>query len=293
MRYFLFAVLILFAVPLSAVAQEGVKVVQVKGNIHMLISPKGGNVVASLGEDGTFVIDDQLAGRSEIVENAIKAIGEQDIQFVLNTHYHFDHSGGNEFFGEKGTIIVAHDNVRKRLGTEQFITYFKRAMPPLSKAGLPSVTFSKDMSFHYNGDRIRILHVPAAHTDGDAVAYFENANVLVTGDTVFNGRYPFIDVEHGGSIKGLLAAIDVFLGMIDDETIVAPGHGGLMSKADLQAYRDVLATVSGRVEVAVQEGKALDEVLAANLSQEYDVKMGQGIVAPDAFITILYGDLKR
>ena len=175
----------------------------------------------------------------------------------------------------------------------QFIRYFKRDLPALSKAGLPVVTFSSDITLHYNGDDIRIMHLPAAHTDGDAAAYFVNENVIVTGDTVFNGRYPFIDTEHGGSIKGMIAAIDAFLDLANDETMIVPGHGELMNRRDLEAYRQALATISSRVETAVKEGKNLEQLIAARPSQEYDGTMGKDMIKPDDFITILYEDLVR
>ena len=275
-------------------AQESdVKIIQIKNNIHVLISPKGGNVVASTGEDGTFIIDDQLAGRSALIKAAAKSINDQDIKFVLNTHYHFDHTGGNEFFGKEKAIIVAHDNVRERLSTKQFITYFSKEMAPLSKAGLPVVTFSKDMTFHHNGNDIKIIHVPHAHTDGDAAAYFVNENVLVTGDTVFNGMYPFIDTEHGGSAKGLLAAHDTLLALANDDTIVIPGHGAPMSKAGLIAYQKTLKTIVARVETSIKDGKTLEQTVAAKPTQEFDERMSKGIVGPDAFTTILYNHLSN
>ncbi len=283
----------LLFVPFSAYAQNDVEIVKIKDGIHMLISPQGGNVAVSSGLDGTFIIDDQLDGRSKIIKNAIKTITDQDTKFILNTHYHFDHTGGNESFGEDGAIIVAHDAVRERLSTKQFITYFKKEMQPLSKAGLPVVTFSKDMNLHYNNDDIQIIHVESAHTDGDAIAYFKNDNVIVTGDTVFNGMYPFIDAEHGGSLKGLLAAQATMLEIADEDTAIIPGHGALMNKADLQAYHDMLTTISGRIETSIKDGKTLEETLDAKPSAEFDEKMGHGIVGPEAFVSFLYKHLSQ
>lgn len=293
MKHFPLIILALLVIPFSAYAQNDVKITRLKDNIHMLVSPGGGNVVASTGEDGTFIIDDQLTGRSEIIEAAIKSISDQDIKFILNTHYHFDHSGGNEFFGKKNAIIVAHDNVRKRLSTRQFITYFNKELPPLSKAGLPVVTFANDITFYYNGDSIKITHFPAAHTDGDAVAHFTNENIIVAGDLIFNGMYPFIDIEHGGSVEGIIAALDVLLKLADEETLIVPGHGPLMGKVDLQAYRQALATISERVKSAIKEGQTLEQVTIANPTQEFDESMGKGMIGPDTFVSILYEDLRR
>lgn len=294
MKHIPLLILTLCIAPFSAHAQESdLKIIQVRNNIHVLISPHGGNVVTSTGEDGTFIIDDQLAGRSALIKAAAKSINDQDIKFVLNTHYHFDHTGGNEFFGEENAIIVAHDSVRERLSTKQFITYFKKEMPPLSKAGLPVVTFSKDMTFHHNGDDIKIIHVPHAHTDGDVAAYFVNENVIVTGDTVSNSMYPFIDIEHGGSVAGLFAAHDTLLALANDETIIIPGHGAPMSKADLLAYQKTLKTIVARVETAIKDGKTLEQAVAAKPTQEFDERMSQGVVGPDAFTTILYNHLSN
>ncbi len=293
MNHRLLIIFTLLVASFAAQAQSDVEVSQVKDNIHLIVSPQGGNVAVSVGEDGTFIIDDQLSERSAIIEKAIKSISDKGIQFILNTHYHFDHTGGNEFFGGKGSIIVAHDNVRKRLSTRQFITYFKREMPPMPKAGLPVVTFEDDITFHYNGDSIKIIYLPAAHTDGDAAAYFTNENVIVTGDTVFGGRYPFIDVEHGGSIKGTIGAADTFLKLANAQTIIVPGHGPLMNKSDLQAYRNTLATITKRVEGEIKAGKTLEQVIAAKPTKEFDDTMGKGLVAPDAFVSIIYEDLSR
>ncbi|PCJ97887.1 MAG: MBL fold metallo-hydrolase [Zetaproteobacteria bacterium] len=294
MKHIPLLIMTLFIAPLSAQAQnDDVKIIQVKNNIYQLISPMGGNVTVSTGEDGTFIFDDQLSGRSEIIKSAVKSINDQDIKFILNTHYHFDHTGGNEFFGEENAIIVAHDNVRKRLSTEQFITYFSKKMPPLSKAGLPVVTFSKDITFHHNNDDIKITHIPNAHTDGDAIAYFTNQNIIVAGDIIFNGMYPFIDTEHGGSIHGLIAAHDTLLAIANDDTIIVPGHGPLMNKAELQTYRHALATITKNIERAIKDGKTLEQTIATKPTKDFDETLGKGFIGPDAFTTILYNHLNN
>lgn len=274
-------------------AKSDVEISQVRNNIHYIVSPQGGNVVVSVGDDGVFVIDDQLTTRSKVIDDTIKSVTDQDVQFVLNTHYHFDHTGGNEHFGKKGAIIVAHENVQKRLSTKQFITFFKKELPALSKVGLPVITFEDDITFHYNGDKINVIHLSDAHTDGDAAAFFEKENVIVTGDTVFNSRYPFIDVEHGGTIKGMIKAVDVLLGLANAQTIIVPGHGVLMNKQDLLAYRDVLASVASNVEPLVKQGKTLKDVLAAKPSQAFDQVYGNGLVSGDAFVTLIYQSLKE
>jgi len=290
----LLTLLALLFIPFAAHAQENdLEIVKVRDGIHMLISPNGGNVTASVGEEGTFIVDDNLEGRDQIITDAIKGLNGQDVKFILNTHYHFDHTGTNEAFGEKGAIIVAHDNVRERLSTRQFISFFKKEMPPLEKSGLPVVTFAQGLNLHYNGDDVQIIHLPNAHTDGDSAAFFKNQNVIVAGDVIFNGMYPFIDAEHGGSLKGLLAAQEALLKLADDNTAIIPGHGPLMNKADLQAYHDALATIAGNIKTAIMDGKTLEETLAAKPTAAYDEKMGGGFITPEVFVSFLHGHLKQ
>ncbi|MEZ5815275.1 MAG: MBL fold metallo-hydrolase [Alphaproteobacteria bacterium] len=291
----LLTLLVCLLIPFSAQAQDNndIEIIKVRDGIHMLISPEGGNITASTGEDGTFIIDDNLEGRESVITDAIKSLNEQNVKFVLNTHYHFDHTGTNETFGDEGAIIVAHDNVRKRLSERQFISFFNKEMPALEKSGLPVVTFSEGLNLHYNGDDVQIIHMPGAHTDGDAAAFFKNANVIVAGDVIFNGMYPFIDAQHGGSIKGVLAAQSTLLNIADDNTAIIPGHGPLMNKANLQAYHDALAEITGNIETAIKNGKTLEETLAAKPTAKFDEKLGGGFITPDVFVTFLYEHLNR
>ncbi len=293
MKYLSVLILIFLTLPSSAQAEDDVEITQIKDNLHMLVSPMGGNVAISSGEDGIFIIDDQLTERSKIIDNAIKTIRNKDVKFILNTHYHFDHTGGNEYFGNKDAVIVAHDNVRNRLSTKQFITYFKREMPPMPKAGLPVVTFTNDMTFHFNNDDIRVIHLPTAHTDGDSAAYFTKENVIVAGDTIFNNMYPFIDDEHGGSIKGILAAHDVLLNLANDQTVIVPGHGALMSKSDLVAYRQILQSITDNIESAIKEGKTLEQIIAMQPTKEFDKIVDKGIIPSKDFVTLIYKELSR
>ena len=289
----LLSFLVILAFPFVAVAQETApETLKIKAGLYLLVSPQGGNVVVSSGEDGTFLIDDQLAGRSEVISQAVAAISSQPADFILNTHYHFDHTGGNEAFGAEGAVIVAHDNVRKRLSTKQFITHFKREMKPLGKAGLPVVTFAQEVTFHYNGETIHVLHVPDAHTDGDAIAHFEKENVIVAGDVIFNGLYPFIDTEHGGSIKGVINALDAITARGDRKTLVVPGHGPVMKMAEVKAYREMLAKIASRIEEGIEAGKSREEVIASKPTQEFDGHMAGDVVSPDAFVGMLYDDLR-
>ena len=292
MRTVLALLVAILVLPTATLAQEeDATVTQVRDNLYMLTSPQGGNVVVSTGEDGTFLVDAQLAGRSEVIAANIKAITPHPVKFILNTHYHFDQTGGNEAFGGQGAVIVAHDNVRKRLSTKQFISYFGREMEPLSGPGLPSVTFDDDITLRYNGDVVRVYHMPNAHTDGDAFAHFTGNNVIVAGDIIFHGIYPFIDTEHGGSIKGMIAAVGKIIKLSNPDTLIVPGHGKLMRYGDVVAYRSMLATITGRIEGDIKAGKTLEDILASKPTQEFDEYMGEGFVRPDAFIELLYNDL--
>ena len=248
----------------------------------------GGNVGVSVGEDALFIIDDQYAPVSPKILAALKQLSDKPIKFVLNTHWHGDHTGGNENMGKGGALIVAHDNVRKRMSTEQFIALFKSKVPPSPKVALPVVTFSTDVTFHINGDEVYGFHVPKAHTDGDTVVHFKKSNVIHMGDVFFNGWYPFIDVSSGGSPEGVIAASDRVLAMSDDNTKIIPGHGPVAGKGDLKAYRDMLASVSGRVKALMKEGKKLDEIKAAKPSAEFDEKWGKAFIKADAFIEMLF-----
>ena len=262
------------------------------GGIHMLTG-QGGNIGLSVGPDGVFLIDDQYAPLTEKIMAAIKKLTPEPVEFVINTHWHGDHTGGNENMGKAGAVIVAHDNVRVRMSSEQFNKAFDRKTPPSPAGALPVVTFAQGVKFHWNGEEMSVFHVQNAHTDGDAVIHFKNANVLHTGDVFFNGRYPFIDVDSGGSIKGMIAAADRILGMINDQTKVIPGHGPLGDKKALQAYRDMLIDVSGKVESMLASGKTAEEIKAAKPGQTYDATWGTGWMKPDTFLDVVIRDLSR
>jgi len=277
----------------KAHGQDSIELKKLADNLHVLITEQGGNVTISTGEDGTFIIDDQLKGREHVVTDNIKKITDKPIKFILNTHYHFDHTGGNETFGAQNAIIVAHDNVRERLSTDQFITRFNKKLPSLSRPGLPVVTFANNMTLNYNNSTAKIMHLPNAHTDGDSIAHFTKENVIVAGDTIFNSMYPFIDTEHGGSIQGMIKAMDAILDLSNETTTIIPGHGAPMNKAELKALQKTLTEISNNVETLIQDGKTLKEITAAKPTQTFDAKMGGGFIPPDAFVSILYDSLAK
>jgi cyclase len=244
------------------------QVIQVSDAVYMLMGA-GGNIGLSVGEDGAFVIDDQFAPLTEKIKAAIGTVTDAPIEFVLNTHWHGDHTGGNENVGGEGAMIVAHDNVYKRLNPEQFADLVgnTRQMP---SAGLPKVTFSETMTFHWNDEDIFIYHPDPAHTDGDAIVFFTRQNVVHAGDTYFNGFYPFIDVNSGGDIDGVIGAANAILDRSDSDTKIIPGHGPLATPSDLRAYRDMLVTVRGLVIEMKNDGMSEDAVVEAGPTEAFD-----------------------
>jgi glyoxylase-like metal-dependent hydrolase (beta-lactamase superfamily II) len=268
-----------------------VKVVPAGGAVSMLVG-EGGNIGVSVGADGVFVIDDQFAPLVPKIRAAIKTLSDKPIRVVINTHWHGDHTGGNAGMAETGAVIVAHDNVRKRLSTEQFNAAFNRKTPPASNPlTLPIITFADSVTLHVNGEDVEVRHVAPAHTDGDSIIHFKKSNVLHMGDTFFNGNYPFIDVDSGGSIDGAVAAADAGLSMADGTTKIIPGHGPMGTKADLQKYRDVVAGIRDKVKALVAQGKTLDQILAAKPSAQWDAAWGGGFMKPDVFVGVVYRSL--
>ncbi len=285
------ALLAALLLPGSAQAQQNFDKVEIKieklSPTTYVLFGAGGNIGVSVGDDALFLIDDQYAPLTPKITAALKTITDKPIKFLLNTHWHGDHTGGNENMGKQGVILVAHDNVRKRMSSEQFIKLLQSKVPPSPKEALPIVTFSTDVTFHLNGDEINGFHVPPAHTDGDTVVHFRKANVIHMGDNYFNGLYPFIDVSSGGNPDGVIAVAEKVLAMADDNTKIIPGHGPMATKADLKAYRDMLTTVTGRIKAMMKAGKKLEEIKAANPSAEFDEKWGKAFISPGRFVEML------
>lgn len=280
---------------LPAFAQQDFSKVEIKteklAEGVWMLTGAGGNIGVSAGADGVFLIDSQYAPLTDKIKAAVATVSDKPVRFVLNTHWHGDHVGGNENLGKTGAVIVAHDNVRKRMSSEQFIKAFNSKVPPSPAAALPIVTFVDSISFRLNGDDVDAFHVPPAHTDGDAIVYFRKANVLHMGDTFFNGIYPFVDVSTGGSIAGMIGACDRGLAMGDASTKVIPGHGPSGNKADLRAFRDMLTASRDAVAPLVKAGKTLDDVKAAKPTAALDEKWGKGFLKPDVWVSIVYADL--
>jgi glyoxylase-like metal-dependent hydrolase (beta-lactamase superfamily II) len=281
----------------AASAQQDFSKVEIQteklANTVYMMTGSGGNLGVSVGEDAVFVIDDQFAPLTPKIQAAIAKLSSKPVKFVLNTHWHFDHTGGNENLGKAGVIIVAHENVRKRLSIEGFIAFFGMRTKPEPQIALPVVTFTRDISFHLNGDELVVTHAPRAHTDGDSIVRFGKSNVVHMGDTFFNKLYPFIDTSSGGTVAGVLAAADGVLRTAGDDTKIIPGHGPLASKADLKAYREMLAAVSGNIRGQLKAGKTLEQVIASKPTAMYDAVWGKGFLAPEKFVEMLYGNLKK
>lgn len=247
-----------------------IRTIPVADGVYMLMG-SGGNIGLSVGEDGPFVVDDQYAPLTEKILAAIDAVTDGSVRFVLNTHWHGDHVGGNENLGKAGAMIVAHENVRKRLNPEEFrdVMGNTQQAPP---DALPIVTFTDGVTFYWNGEKIRAFHVAHAHTDGDAIIVYTEANAIHMGDTFFNGTYPFIDVDSGGGIDGVIHAAGAVLAIADADTKIIPGHGALATVADLRTYRAMLVTVRDRIQELVNNGMSVEEIVAAKPTSDLDAE---------------------
>ena len=287
----------LAAIAILAFAQQDLSNVEIRTEklsaTTYMLTGAGGNIGLSAGEDSAFIVDDQFAPLTPRIQAAVAKLTPHPIRFVVNTHWHFDHTGGNENLGKAGAVIVAHENVRKRMSSEQLIEFLEMKTKPEPRAALPALTFTRDLAFHQNGDEIRIFHVANAHTDGDAIVHFVKSDVVHMGDTFFNNLYPFIDTSSGGTIDGVVAAADRVLGIVGESTRIIPGHGPVASKADLRAYREMVATVGTRVREAVNAGRTLDEVIASRPTAEFDERFGKGFLPPNRFVEMMYRNVKR
>jgi len=251
----------------------------------------GGNIGVSYGPDGTVLIDDQFAPLTPKIQAAIADLGADPVTYLINTHWHGDHSGGNENFGKAGALIMAHDHVRERmLGIQKP----GRGNDPASPVdALPTVTYHDGLKLHLNGDEVQVMHMKHGHTDGDSVIFWKKANVLHMGDLFFNKMsLPFIDLNSGGNVRGVLAAAEKVLAMVDEDSKIIPGHGPMATKADLVAYRDMLKSVIGAVEKAQGEGKTLDQILAMKPAAQWDINP-DAFIKGDAFVEAVYKSLEQ
>jgi len=257
-----------------------------------MLKGSGGNIIVSVGQDGVILVDDQFAPLTEKIKEAISKITDQSIKFVINTHWHSDHTGGNENLGELGSIIVSHDNVRKRLSTEQFIDFFNRTVPPLSEKGLPIITFSDNMTLFQNDDEVKIIHADNGHTDGDSIVYFTKNNVVHVGDEFNDKSYPFIDISSGGSIDGLISSLETVSSIINDETKVVSGHSEISNKTKVNDFINMLKDVREKVSQMIESGKSLEEIIASQPTSKYDeIYFDHTSRQPEDFVTFIYQSL--
>lgn len=262
---------------------------QIRPGIAVLMG-SGGNVAVWSGPDGVVLVDDGLGQLTPQLLEATARVSSGPIRFVLNTHWHPDHSGGNDKVASSGSVILAHENARERLGSPQSVEEYDLKVPAAPKGALPIVTIDQDATLHLNGDHLEALHVPAAHTDGDLVLWWDSANVVHTGDVFYNGSYPFIDASSGGTVAGLVAALETILARADESTVIIPGHGPLASSKDLAAYRDMIVAVGKEVRRQIEQGKSLDEVLAAQPAAAFEERYGKGAMKADRFVRAIYRD---
>jgi len=279
----------------NASAQQDFSKVEIQttslGSGLAMLQGSGGNLGVSTGPDGVLLIDDQYAPLTEKIRAAIAELSSEPIRFVLNTHWHGDHTGGNENLGRAGAVILAHDEVRNRMSSDHYMALRDVTIPASPKEALPIVTYSEGLTLHLNGQTIAVHHVDPAHTDGDSIVHFREADVLHLGDTFFSGIYPFIDLSSGGRVDGVIAATDRALEIAGPRTKIIPGHGPLSTRADLAKYRDMLVSIRDRVRKLIGEGKDRAGVLAAAPSAAFDAEFGGGFLKPEDFVSIVYGSL--
>ena len=261
-----------------------IEITPVNDNVYMLTGA-GGNIGILTGEDGVFMIDDQFAPLSQKILDKLKAISDQPVKFLVNTHHHGDHVGGNANFQEEGALIFAHENVRKRLKKNREDT-----------SGLPVVTFDQNINLHINGNDVVVVHVHNAHTDGDALIYFPQSNVLHTGDTFFNGRFPYIDLESGGTVNGDIEAATTGLSLINKDTRIIPGHGNIATYAEYEKYLKMLEEIRDNVLKALREGKSEQDIVndeGLTIKFYTDQEMKDSFISGPKIRKTFYDDLKR
>lgn len=266
-----------------------VKTNKITEQIYML-EGSGGNVGVLIGDDGVIMIDNQFAGMTEKLRAAIKELSDGEIKYLVNTHFHGDHSGGNEDWGNAGAVIVAHENVRTRLSTEQHSKAFNRTTPAKPAIAWPVITFEDNMSLNLNGQKVMLIHVHNAHTDGDTFVWFPESNVLHMGDCFFKDRFPYIDLGSGGSVQGALRAIEAALMITNADTKIIPGHGTMADKSDLLSYYQMLTTMYDRVKREMTAGKTIEDIKAAGLTSDYP-DWGSGFINDEKIIDIIWTDI--
>jgi cyclase len=286
-----FVIALLLCAPLLLAQDNNFDKVQIKvhavsGSVYML-EGSGGNIGVSVGDDGIVIVDDEFAPLAPKIKAALKGISDKPVRFVLNTHWHGDHVGGNAQFGTESTII-AQENVRERMKTGSTVP--GRETKPYPKEALPIITFNDRATVHLNGEDIRAMHFPAGHTDGDSIIYFTKSNVIHMGDDFVRYGFPFVDLQSGGSVEGMLAAVDKIIATFPADTKVIPGHGDLSTVADMKAYADMLRETLAKVQAGIQQGKSLDQLKQEKVLAGYE-KWNGDFISSDKWVETLYHDL--
>ncbi|RCS28448.1 MBL fold metallo-hydrolase [Polaribacter sp. WD7] len=284
----IFILCVLFTVDVFSQKNEiNIESTKLSDQIYML-KGRGGNIGLFIGKDAVFMIDDQFAPLTPKILETIKNITTKPVSYLVNTHWHGDHTGGNENMQKEGALILAHKNVRKRMSVDQVIRGKTRKASP--KEALPIITFTEDMMMHLNNDDILISHIHNAHTDGDALVYFTNNNVLHTGDAYFQGKFPYIDLNSGGSIEGYIQGVKKMIVLTDDNTKVLPGHGNVSNRAELIAYKNMLVTLKNRVQQKIDNGKTAEEIKKdIEITKEY--RGYSGWITEERIIETIYKSL--
>ena len=261
-------------------------------NTLTMLKGRGGNIAISAGADGVYIIDDQVEPVTDQLLAAISEISSQPIRFVINTHYHGDHVGGNEIIGKGGAVIIAHDNIHKRMSSDQFNHFFNETTPAWPKDALPVITFNDQVTLHFNGETAKVYHVPHGHTDGDSIVHFPASDVIHMGDIYFNGLYPYIDLDGGGSIQGMISGVELGLSIAGKDTQIIPGHGPMGTRASLAEYRDFLVKARNNVQKLIDEGRSLEETVAARPTAQWDAILGEVWINPEQLVTFIFNSLK-
>jgi glyoxylase-like metal-dependent hydrolase (beta-lactamase superfamily II) len=287
--------LVLLVSPLLAFAQDDfskveIKATKINGNVYML-EGSGGNIGVSVGDDGILIVDDQFAPLADKIKAALKTLGDGKLKFILNTHWHGDHTGGNAKFGNEAPII-AHDNVRKRMSTEQRLEFFKQTVPASPNEALPVITFDQSLSVHFNGEEIKVIHFPHGHTDGDSVIFFTKSNVVHMGDDFFAGRFPFVDLDSGGSVQGLAQNIGEIIPKLPAGAKLIPGHGPISTIDDLKAYHHMLLATTDIVRKKIEAKKSLAQIKKEGLPAEWK-SWGEGFMKTDQWLELVYASLTK
>lgn len=287
---FLVSLLLTTTVAAQDMENVEVEVHPVADGVYMLTGA-GGNIGLVATDDGAFLIDDQFAPLTERILAATASVTDQPVKFVFNTHWHGDHTGGNENLAAEGSVIVAHDNVHRRMSAVQFSKTFERETPPAPPGALPVVTFNDTVTFHMGAQTVHAFHLPNAHTDGDAVVHLRDADVIHTGDVVFYGLYPFVDIDSGGSLPGMIAAVERILELAGPDTRIIPGHGPMIGREQLTEYHNLLDTVHTRLTERIDQEQSLEEIQAAGITAEWDEQWGGGFLPTERWVELLYRDL--